>query len=275
VSRAQPKRPETVIGFVGDLHAGSRTAPWPEDLPKSKTWVAATYMTECWRHFCANCPEMDVLFLTGDLIEGKQRKASGTGLIRVEQDEQVSAAIELLEPIVKRANKVIRITGTAYHDGFHGPLSALDRHFRITETHQVVNLELEKGRVLNVAHHPMGGGALYEGTKLDKEQLWEAWASSRDKLPAARWIIRSHLHNFALFHKEGSTVALTPCWQLPTPYAIKGGYWKWQPTLGALFMHSDEALPEPFRDPGGFRFTLFPDERGYALPRPRMMRMPT
>jgi hypothetical protein len=246
------------IAFVGDLHVGSYTgipAPWwlPRDEHRCS---AARYMLRCWRQLLRQWPrQIDALFLMGDLIDGKQPKSACTGVFSASFEEQVDGAIEVLAPLVRRARVVYRVWGTPYHEGFEGALGKLDAAFgiprsRVAQDHEV----LINGNVLNVAHHPSGGACIYKGTALDKEAVWSAVAAAEGKVNSPRWIVRAHQHCYAEQHGECRSVISCPCFQLPTPHALKQNYWRWRPSLGGLLMLRHPASA------GGyvFAYTRFP-----------------
>ncbi len=235
--------PESIL-FVGDLHAGSHFAPWPWN-PIEETGSA--YMTDCFRHFVGQVEPFDLLVLNGDLIDGPQRKQGGRGVYNVALHKQTEGAIELLRPLAAKAKRIIRTDGTPYHEDGDNALGLLDLALGVTKRAQMIDLDLGNG-ILNIAHHPGGGSALYLGTKLDKEGIWSALAAANDKLPDARWIVRSHIHEYGELHTLKKSVVTLPAWQLPTPHATKGNHWRWQPDLGAVWMLRDE------HHPGGYRF---------------------
>lgn len=236
------------IAFLSDLHAGSWWGLWPRDLLPERGFLGPKYLMDCWEDLYRRWPKrIDLLILNGDLIEGPQRKSGGIGCFAVSDREQVEAAISLLEPLSRRCKKIIRITGTPYHDGNGDPLLALDYALGVTHTTQVLDMELPGG-VLNVAHHPMGGSVLYQGTSVDREALWSTIAGATGRTINPRWIVRAHQHHWIKQDTEHKTVVKLPCWQLQTPYAAKASYWRFQPSLGGVLMHQDVS------EPGGYRF---------------------
>jgi len=239
------------IGFLGDTHCGSHHGlhPTGDDwLPKSSKWTGIRYLMECYAHLVESWPDLDVLFLTGDLIDGPQRKSAGTGLFSTKMSDQVDLAIEVLRPLCAKAKRIVRVDGTPYHEEFHGALRQLDSELRVNKVAQVVDLDLGPG-ILNVAHHPMGGGMLYRGTQVDREGLWATIAAARRKVPKARWIVRAHVHDYMLQETQDCAVVSLPCWELATPYAKKAAYWRFQPSLGGALMLKDDTHPL------GYRFT--------------------
>lgn len=236
------------IIFVGDVHAGSRCAPWPSDMRSEfGTGVVSEYLADCFSDFTSRMPAGSTLVLNGDLVDGPQRKSGGMGLFTPVLSQQVDAAISLIGPLARKASRIYRIVGTPYHDDDHGPLSAFDRALGVHSVRQVFNFRLGES-ILNVAHHPGGGSTLYTGTKSSREMMKATVAAARRKIPGVRWIVRSHLHHWNLHHEEGMTYMGLPCWQMPTPWAVKGDYFGWQPAIGAAEMFRDD------QEPGGWRF---------------------
>ncbi len=250
------------IGFVGDTHCGSHYGLWPLDSLPARGHAGPRYLLKCFQHLTESWPELDLLVLMGDLIDGKQRKSDGTKLFTTKLDEQADGAIEILQPMAAKAKQIIRVDGTPYHEDFHGACRLIDAALGIKVAKQVIDLDLGPG-ILNIAHHPIGGSTLYNGTQTDKEAIWSRQAASAGKTPSARWIVRAHRHCYHLQDDEQTTVVICPCWELPTPYAKKGNYWKWQPSLGGLLMLADEAEDEGYR----FRKTVYP------LPTPDITRL--
>lgn len=239
---------EGPIALVGDTHCGSTSALWPQSwLPGDVPYGSLRYVERCFAQLVDEWPEIDLLILMGDLIEGKAPKSKGTGIFTSYLRKQVEGAVEILAPMAKKARTIVRVAGTPYHDEHDDPLAFLDSELGVVETRQVFNLRIEtpgaelgESGVLNVAHHPPGGGVLYEGTKLTRQILWNIIAAARGKIPGARWISRAHLHTSAEMTKFDITAMLNPCWKLADGHAIKGNYEGWQPEIGAsLLLKSD------------------------------------
>jgi hypothetical protein len=250
------------IGFVGDIHCGSHWGLWPvESLPENKNrFKGVRYLNECFTHLVNNWPELDLLVLTGDLIDGKQRKSTGCGIFTSKLCEQVEGAIEILRPLIKKSKRVVRVYGTPYHEDFDDILSALDKEFDIKTKDQVLNIKLNDG-ILNVAHHPASGSALYHGTAVDKESLWSTVAAAERNVPNARWIVRAHKHNYMVQETRFKSVCICPCFELPTPHAVKVNYWRFQPSIGGVLMSKDN------QHPFGYRFI----PQLYDVPQPRVL----
>lgn len=227
--------------FLGDLHIGSHHAGYPSArLPETPPRLETKYLNDCLDHALQSMPKrVSHLVLMGDLIEGRNPKGQGTGLYSAKFKDQVEAAIEIIAPFAKRADYVLRVKGTDYHDDIHDPLYAMDQALGVHKARQVFDLRMPNGRVLNAAHHPSGGGAMYMGTKLDKEQRLMRLAADEMKVAKATWIVRAHLHTFSIFKNRSCEVVLLPCFKLPDAHSIKGNLYGWQPDIGTVLMDRD------------------------------------
>ncbi len=234
------------IGIVSDLHCGSAWALLPKSYWSDRTPEAVRWLWQCWQWLIKHWPDLDLLVLNGDLIDGKQFRSRGTGLVTTSLGEQTDMAIECLAPLADKAKKVIRLEGTAYHESFEGPLGKLDTAFGIKvpkHPHQrhVRDIRLSKEAVLNVKHKPEGEGMLYRGTGLDRELLWATVMEVMSGIPHATHIVRSHLHSKAgPFEGFGKVIVGTPGWCLQTPYALQKKRYRWIPDVGATLLVKDE-----------------------------------
>ena len=242
------------IGIVSDLHCGSRWGLRPNPhLSDFQVTEANLWLWECWLRLIDLFPPLDLLILNGDLIDGPQKRSDGTGLVSTCVGEQTGMAIQALKPLVAKAKKVIRMSGTPHHETFHGPLSALDATFDIRRPEaprdMVRDIYLDGGPddpdnsiILNVKHNPEGQKTLYLGTVLDRETRWAVLAEAAHDLPKANFIIRSHIHFGSFFGdlSQKKTIITTPCFCMQQPYAIEKRYYGWKPTIGGVLMERDE-----------------------------------
>jgi hypothetical protein len=232
------------IGIVSDLHCGSKCGLLPPSYWNDYTPDAIKWLWSCWLNLIDVWPKLDLLIINGDPIDGKQHRSAGTGLIDNDLSGQTRIAIECLEPLTAKSSKIVRMSGTAYHESFDGPLAALDEHFGISKppTMQkgiVRDIELEDGAILNVKHQPEGEGCLYRGTNMDRELMWAAITEARKHLPNATHIVRSHLHSDGFMRGFGKEFISTPCWCLQAPYALHKRRYRWVPDIGGVLMRRD------------------------------------
>ena len=231
------------VVIVSDLHSGSRYGLTPPSWWNGHTMAATKWLWECWTHFINRVGKHDLLIINGDPIDGKQRRSTSVGLLTASLDEQVDIAIECLAPLVKKAGKVIRIEGTAYHESFDGPCSKMDVTFGIKipsgPARIVRDIRLSEDAILNVKHQPEGEGALYRGTTMDRELLWATVTQARKGIAPATHIVRSHLHSDAHMRGFGIEINFTPCWCLQQPYALHKRRYRWVPDIGGAIMLAD------------------------------------
>jgi hypothetical protein len=200
----------------------------------------------------AELPKIDLLILNGDLIEGQQKRGDSVGLYTADLSEQTDMAIKCLEPVIKKASKVIRVSGTAYHEGFHGALKALDSEFNIPrpeDSRDAISryVKLTDGATLHTTHAAEGGACLYKGTKMDREILWSKIAAACHKIPDANILLRSHLHFFGYLGDAQKLIIQNPCWQLQTPWAQDKREYGWMPDIGFVLLQYDEDMPQKYK----------------------------
>jgi len=239
--------------FAGDTHCGSHYGLWPKEDTPNRGFSGCKYLLNCWESWLKSLPKkIDILWLMGDLIDGKQSKSRGTHLFTTSLSEQAEGAISVLAPLAERAELIYRVDGTPYHEDYEGALKLLDSELGVDVSRQVIDKDLGTG-IINVAHHPAGGTALYGGTKVDKEVVWSRYAAAQGHIPQCRWLVRAHLHWYIMQSTASCIAVQTPCWELQTPHAVKQNYHRFQPDLGGLVMLADKD------EPGGYRFqpTLF------------------
>lgn len=237
------------IGFISDIHCGSKVGLWPLDrLSGDAEYKGIRYLMSCFEDMVNSWPKLDLLVLMGDLIDGKQKKSDGVGLLTTDLGEQADAAATVLEKAASKADVVYRVWGTPYHETHDSILKIVDRALGVNKSDedQVIDLETGYG-VLNLAHHPSSGQALYQGTVVDRESMWSEIASYEDKTNDVRFIIRGHKHTYFLQETAKRTICLLPCFQLPTAYAVKQNYWRFQPSLGGVLMVADDDLPSGYK----------------------------
>ena len=234
------------IVVVSDLHVGSKVGLQPPIvyLSNDDEYHANPLQLEAWNFWEKDfwpfvwergkkCKTTTVI-VNGEGIDGDHHS---TNLIWTRDImEQATVAIEILEPVRKRANSFFVLRGTAAHVGSMG---AADEHIakKLKATapgkqegnrRSAYHLKLIRGGVLfDIAHHgPNPGRRMWTyGNELRsycRTILLDCLVTKR-RPPDA--IIRSHIH-----HKVWETVRdyghkceafLTPAWQWKTEFAHK------------------------------------------------------
>jgi hypothetical protein len=197
------------------------------------------YLWKWWMWHIKTWPKLDLLYLNGDLIDGPQRKSQATGLLTADLGEQAEIAKLCLAPLIAKADKVVRLSGTPYHETFGGALGAVDEYCEANTRGYAVgvehSLELPSGG-LHIGHHPGSGGSIYKGTIVDREILWSIIAASLEKAPDTNIIIRSHVHYYQMMQTHGKTFILTPCWELQSRHAKSRNRYRWCPDIGSVLL---------------------------------------
>jgi len=220
----------TRLGIVSDLHVLSRYALVPPQYrpetkhPASKFYE---YVWQCWEHFVAHCPPLDVLIINGDLIEGETptQRSANDALTDAILD-QADACVETLRTLRKKCGDLWVLRGTPFHDQKHfealeliGERLNARRWSDTRRTGEVLDLKWN-GISLNVTHHQTMGW-LYLAGGADRMALLACAAEAQGKAPPVDIIVRSHLHQKRVVKAHGKWVILTPGWRIPNPHAIK------------------------------------------------------
>ena len=223
---------------IGDLHAGSLLAPWlPEsDLPEGAHYQPNKFqrtLNQWWLKMVDEIGDCDVAVVGGDVIDGKNRR--NAQLVTPLASYQSRAAIDLLEPLLRKCQKAYFVTGTAWHEGdgsedeAHVPkdLGAVYNEARSNWFWPVLSLSMkpESRSVLQYAHHiGSTSNPMYETTALLREaytariELQKAYGA---RAPFVRGVIRFHRHRFLYVDKGGLFGVTVPGWQLQTEFGVK------------------------------------------------------
>lgn len=245
---------------VSDIHAGSFYGLHPPSFyDHLGTYIPLNtgqqFLWDCWLDLCARVKwaDPDFLIVNGDVVEGPQSKEHGASVRLPSPDDQVKAAISVLQPLIHSLPnkcKTYFTQGTPYHVGnWNSAEEAVAREMGATKyesvgvgdyCREVLWLEVE-GCILEAAHHISGGTGFYRATAMDRELQWSAM-SGKDAskgVPKVALTIRSHVHNYNdVGHatKQGFT---TPCWQLQTRHARKASVHRLHPDIGGVFIWVD------------------------------------
>jgi len=220
----------TIIA-LSDMHVGSAFGIFPQDFVLSVGSVATLnvgqeYLLECWNDMLTRIPKrFDVLVLNGDIVDGQQPKQMARELTEPDPAFQVRAAIQLLQPLAKRAKKVFVTRGTSYHVGqgheFEEHLAELLKAERQGNSYTRDWLLLDVGGArMDFAHHT-SHMIRYRTSALSREIqfsfLLNAWKD-------CDLIVRSHIHHYIQVNTEGKIAITTPGWQLQPGYAKRSKY---------------------------------------------------
>jgi hypothetical protein len=198
--------------FVGDLHVGSNSAIAPQAQIKTpqQEWIYSQ-----WRAMLKTARPPFVLMLGGDLIDGPAHH--GNLQTWGNHADQRDGAVELLMPLVNKAEDVYAVRGTEAHVGDDGEDDrAIARELGAVDLGHSAKLDID-GKRLWWAHHGLSVGRM-AWTK--HNGLVSACRNASYNAEPPRWIIGHHAHTSPAPVTIGAvTAAIVPCWQLPTPWA--------------------------------------------------------
>lgn len=170
-------------------------------------------------------PPLDLLILNGDIIDGKQRKVKGLYICEPNIQFQMFAALELLEPFLKRVRRggeIYCTEGTTYHEGegakWCNQLAKDIEAVPMAENQHCWDWLLldVQGKHFDVAHH-QSAAIVYKSSIQEREMNW----SEMHKSPADI-LMRSHNHYFSWIEipreERVQFFLSTPPWQLQSHY---------------------------------------------------------
>jgi hypothetical protein len=251
------------LGLVSDLHCGSQYALVPPSFRPvggSSVMPAASFMDYTWTawvDFCRRCPDLDLLIVNGDLIEGENPSKRDTmDAITDNFLTQGKMAEEALSLLLPKCKRWFLVRGTAYHDGKHfETIEAVARNMGAEQwsENRYTGYVLEadwNGLSINATHHQTMG-AIYPGTLASRTTLMAAAAERLGKIVPADLIVRSHVHFKFIGQSYGKWFISTPAWKLVTPYAIKRMEQmraSLLSDLGAILVRKDDANSITFKE---------------------------
>lgn len=187
ISRLLVQKKRIVV--IGDSHCGHESGLTP---PK---WQNADHQAEIWDWFVTTTKALkpDVLFVLGDMIDGKGKRSGGTELITTDRLVQVEMATEVIS--VVGCPEITMVFGTPYHTGDEEDYETLIAKavgaYIVGHAFPICN-----GIQFDLKHK-IGGSTIPHGrsTPLQKALLWnKMWHDHNKEQPNADIIIRGHVH---------------------------------------------------------------------------------
>ena len=191
------KKKKRVV-VISDLHCGHRVGLTPPKYGDRSTTKWNKAQRELWTEYNRMVKEhgpADVLFVLGDVIDGRGEKSGSTELITTDRIEQGEMAAECIN--LWKAKKKVMVFGTAYHVGnkedFETPVAELVEASKIggQEWVKVDNVMFDLKHFISNSGIPHG-----KGTALSKEWLWNIVWALRDEQPLVDVFLRGHIHSF-------------------------------------------------------------------------------
>lgn len=258
--------PVSNLVVVSDTHCGCRLGLCPPGgakmddggfyKPSRLQLVMWGWWQEFWGKFVprATKGEPYAIVHNGDLTEGVHHRA--TSQISHNLEDQAEIAYQVMAPRIKKAVAYYQIRGTPAHTGEQGVAEeALAKRLGAIRNRdgQAARYELWKRLGKHHVHflHHVGttASAAHESSAVNAEL-------TASYVEAARWgeqppsvIVRSHRHRAIEIRFQTSrgmaTAAVTPAWQLKTPFAWKvAGARLAPPQIGGMVIRLDtEGVP--------------------------------
>lgn len=248
---------------ISDTHAGCRLGLCPPEgatlddggiyLPSRMQKVVWSWWEEFWDEWVpkATRKEPFILVHNGDVIDGVHHGA--TTQISHNIKDQRDLAVKILKKRVAKAEKYYSIRGTGAHVGqssIHEEevAESLDAKPNRDGQHSRYELWYKLGdHLIHFLHHVgTTSSSAHESSAVNAELAAEFVEASRfgEKPPTV--IVRSHRHRaieIRLPTNRGyATAAVTPAWQLKTPFAWKvAGARLAPPQIGGMLIRLDDA----------------------------------
>jgi hypothetical protein len=198
----------------------------------------------------------EVIFL-GDAIDGKQRASQGEDLTLDLLEDQRLAAIMTLREIQTRIPKASWhfVIGTRYHET-PTDVRTVSRYF--TDETPEMSLRLRIGNAGILFHHEVGySSGFLKSANLERETVRGLKAAAEHGWKDYHAQIRAHVHYFrGVFSREHIAIS-TPCFQMMSPFCLKGSPFSGIPDLGLLILYVDDSRLENGMCPVGFEEFLF------------------
>jgi len=222
----------TRIVFVGDTHVGSNYAILPEDFKNPEdgsVFAQNKWQKKLFKEWCELAEKLspvDVIVLTGDLVEGNQTRENWGTLKIQNMMTQADCFIKMFAETWKW-NELYVVRGTNYHvtargvhiDEYIAERLKANKPGPDAEKYSAEDLQLIIGkRVFHIAHHiPYSSVPSYRLTPMARQmwllKLFDEYFGRVD------FVIRAHVHYHIYGGFSDMLLGLTtPAWQLPTPY---------------------------------------------------------
>ena len=257
------------IAFIDSIHVGSRFAVFPpdfipkdDDTPKKLNRVQKTLL-KYWISFWEECDyaNVDTVICLGEFIDGISRFEQGKDQTLTDLNEQKRAAIQLMEPHVKK-RKLRGVSGSLYHiaadtfdldkdiiESLGGSHSGWVAHYKFNPC----------SKIFSVSHSISTTITAHDATILSKEISATKEAEALGRLPKGvnqvDVIVKGHAHKWLSIHEKQMAAFVVPGWKVF--HVIKGrtNYWpKRIPIIGGVIVRitEDDKLriwPEIFDTP--------------------------
>ncbi|MHA2054584.1 MAG: hypothetical protein ACW99F_13410, partial [Candidatus Hodarchaeales archaeon] len=185
----------------------------------------------------------------GDSIDGVHH-GSVTQITHNIKDQK-NIALQVLEPVIAKAEKYYHIRGTEAHVGkssAHDEDVARQLNAIPDEQGNFARYELwlsMNKKLIHFSHHISGtGSSSYESTGVYRELVESFVQAGRFGDRPPDMIVRGHRHRYFKTEVGGRTSVVLPGWQLKTPYVYRIASGRASPPqIGAIVIRSGESDP--------------------------------
>jgi len=216
-------RPSIVVA-IADLQCGHRVGLTPPEFqfkpekrnPRHNKWFKI--QRALWREYVKmirRTPRPDVLFVNGDIIDGRGEKSGGIEQITTDRNRQAKMGAACINRW--KAPVVALSYGTTYHVASSGEqfedqvLDYIKAPKKRIGAHSWIGVN---GCIFDVKHHCGTTNTPHtKATPLMKDQVWNVIWASRKEQPLGNIVIRSHVHGFIDIKTADVEVCATPALQ--------------------------------------------------------------
>ncbi len=204
------------VVIIGDGHAGHRAGLTPPRWQYKKPYATdeeakyAEVQAILWdfiAQWAAKLQPVHALIYNGDAIEGKGERNGGRELLQADRTDQVAIAVEGIKLFKPR--NLLMTYGTPFHVGEEENWEDLvAKELGIEPPKDMLWVDI--GGVLFNVRHKVGRSVIWHGraTSLLRQELWEKLWAEWEERPAARVLIRHHVH-YHVFAGDPSCLVMT------------------------------------------------------------------
>lgn len=244
-----------ILGWVSDFHIYSRYAIMPPRMitPEGIEIGYGLGQKAIWDYYTSTfipifeAKGVDTILVTGDVLHGQNPIEMGTMIVSPNMDEQVDAAVEILDLLVYRKDlprrKLYMFCGSRYHRslrGHHPEKDVCDRLGGVWKG-PMKNMKFPPSeRVFNIAHGE-SAAYIYREMILGREILFAKSAEGLGKIKKIDAFVRGHWHTFIHLHEKKIHFFLVPGWMAYEPSRpYLQSYGKMQPEIGGVITFIDD-----------------------------------
>jgi hypothetical protein len=239
---------------LNDTHVGSVWGLWPPNYEShygnvEKMNEIQKELYKHWKKFSKKVAKRKIktVILLGDMVDGPGYKSRGREQMVTDMRDQVSAAGQLLYPLLKeiQPENVYVFSGSDYHSASQ---QNSERDLALDLGAEYVGLgphDFEFDDIDINFSHGSGSSYWYRGTKMDKMGFSMQLSMAGPGLYNAKHIVRGHFHYEGYLHYSFQDIYISPCWQAQTDYMRKKNPMKMIPDIGSLELTVDKGNVSP------------------------------